>query len=48
MITTDAFVTPPGDIDKPKMIGLAVAAFISALVPEGFFAEDLGTGTISL
>jgi uncharacterized membrane protein YraQ (UPF0718 family) len=26
------------------LIGIVIAAFISALVPEGFFAEKLGTG----
>jgi len=38
------FVTLPRDIGKPMLAGLVVAAFISALVPEGYFAEKLGTG----
>ena len=38
------FVTLPRDIGKPMLAGLVVAAFISALVPDDFFAEKLGTG----
>jgi uncharacterized membrane protein YraQ (UPF0718 family) len=38
------FVTLPRDIGKPLLLGLAVAAVISALVPEHFFAERLGRG----
>ena len=39
-----AFVTLPGDIGKPLLLGLVVAAIISALVPDDFFAERLGRG----
>lgn len=39
-----AFVTLPRDIGRPMLIGLVAAAFISALVPDGYFAEKLGTG----
>jgi len=39
-----SFVTLPRDIGRPMLIGLVVAAFISALVPDGYFAEKLGTG----
>ncbi len=39
-----SFVTLPRDIGKPLLIGLAVAAAISALVPDDFFAERLGRG----
>jgi uncharacterized membrane protein YraQ (UPF0718 family) len=42
------FVTLPGDIGKAMLIGLVVAAFISALVPDGFFAEKLGTGIFAM
>jgi uncharacterized membrane protein YraQ (UPF0718 family) len=38
------FITLPRDIGKPMLVGLLVAAFISALVPDGYFAEKLGTG----
>jgi len=38
------FVALPRDIGKPMLVGLIVAAFISALVPDGYFAEKLGTG----
>jgi len=39
-----AFVTLPRDIGKSMLVGLVLAAIISALVPEGFFAERLGRG----
>jgi uncharacterized membrane protein YraQ (UPF0718 family) len=42
------FVTLPGDIGKAMLVGLVVAAFISALVPEGYFAESLGTGIFAM
>jgi uncharacterized membrane protein YraQ (UPF0718 family) len=42
------FVTLPRDIGKAMLLGLAVAAFISALVPDGFFAEKLGTGIFAM
>jgi hypothetical protein len=38
------FVTLPRDIGKPLLLGLAVAALISALVPDDFFAAHLGRG----
>jgi len=38
------FVTLPRDIGKPLLLGLVIAAIISALVPDDFFAERLGTG----
>jgi uncharacterized membrane protein YraQ (UPF0718 family) len=38
------FVTLPGDIGKAMLVGLVVAALISALVPDNFFADKLGTG----
>jgi uncharacterized membrane protein YraQ (UPF0718 family) len=38
------FVTLPRDIGKAMLVGLLIAAAISALVPDGFFAEKLGTG----
>lgn len=42
------FVTLPRDIGRAMLIGLAVAAFISALVPDDFFAEKLGTGIFAM
>ncbi len=38
------FVTLPRDIGGPMLVGLIVAAGISAMVPDDFFAETLGTG----
>jgi len=38
------FVTLPQDIGKAMLGGLIIAAIISAVVPEDFFAEKLGTG----
>ncbi|MDD5459035.1 MAG: SO_0444 family Cu/Zn efflux transporter [Phycisphaerae bacterium] len=35
------FVTLPADIGKELLVGLIIAALISALVPDGFFAEYL-------
>ncbi len=43
-----AFVTLPRDIGRPMLIGLVAAAFISALVPDGYFAEKLGTGILAM
>ena len=42
------FVTLPRDIGKAMLIGLIVAAIISALVPDGYFAEKLGTGIFAM
>jgi len=42
------FVTLPRDIGKAMLVGLVIAAFISALVPDGFFAEKLGTGIFAM
>lgn len=39
-----AFVTLPRDIGKPLLLGLAIAAVITALTPDDFFAEKLGHG----
>lgn len=39
-----SFVTMPADIAKPVLIGLIVAAFLSAIIPDDFFAEYLGQG----
>jgi hypothetical protein len=39
-----AFVTLPRDIGKPLLLGLVIAAVISALVPDDFFTERLGRG----
>ena len=42
------FVTLPRDIGRAMLIGLIIAAVISALVPEGYFAEHLGTGIFAM
>jgi uncharacterized membrane protein YraQ (UPF0718 family) len=42
------FVALPRDIGKAMLVGLIIAAFISALVPDGFFAEKLGTGIFAM
>lgn len=39
-----AFVTLPRDIGKAMLVGLLIAALISVVIPDGFFAEKLGTG----
>jgi len=41
-----AFYTLPGDIGRPLLVGLAVAGLIGAAVPESFFAEYLGGGSV--
>jgi uncharacterized membrane protein YraQ (UPF0718 family) len=42
------FVTLPRDIGRPMLIGLFFAAAITALVPEGYFADKLGTGVFAM
>jgi uncharacterized membrane protein YraQ (UPF0718 family) len=42
------FLTLPQDIGKAMLVGLLIAAFISALVPDGYFAEKLGTGIFAM
>jgi uncharacterized membrane protein YraQ (UPF0718 family) len=42
------FITLPRDIGKAMLLGLFIAAFISALVPDGYFAEKLGTGIFAM
>ena len=42
------FVVLPRDIAKPLIVGLVVAAFISALVPKDFFAEKLPPGLLTM
>ena len=42
------FVTLPRDIGRAMLVGLVIAAFISALVPDGYFAEKLGTGIFAM
>ncbi|MFZ0033865.1 MAG: permease, partial [Sedimentisphaerales bacterium] len=43
-----AFVTLPRDIGGAMLLGLIIAAFISVLVPDDFFAEKLGTGIFAM
>jgi len=42
------FITLPADIGKPMLVGLAIAAIISAVVPDDFFADKLGTGIFAM
>jgi uncharacterized protein len=42
------FITLPRDIGRAMLIGLVIAAFISALVPANFFADKLGTGVFAM
>jgi hypothetical protein len=42
------FIALPRDIGKAMLVGLIVAAVISALVPDGFFADKLGTGIVPM
>ncbi|MHC4719205.1 MAG: SO_0444 family Cu/Zn efflux transporter [Planctomycetota bacterium] len=42
------FIELPGDIGRAMLAGLVIAAFISVLVPDGFFAEKLGTGIFAM
>jgi len=42
------FVTLPRDIGRALLIGLVIAAVISAVVPDGFFAEKLGTSIFAM
>ncbi len=42
------FVILPRDIGKAMLIGLIVAAIISAVVPDDFFAKYLGTGILAM
>lgn len=42
------FITIPKHIARDMVIGLILAALITALIPEDFFAEYLGTGFLSM
>jgi uncharacterized membrane protein YraQ (UPF0718 family) len=42
------FVTLPNDIARAMLVGLLIAAVISALVPDDFFARYLGTGIFAM
>ena len=42
------FITLPQDIGRAMLVGLIIAAVISALVPDGYFAEHLGTGILAM
>jgi len=43
-----AFVTLPRDIGPAMVVGLLIAAVISALVPDGYFAGLMGTGLAAM
>ena len=42
------FLTLPRDIGRAMLVGLLLAAVISALIPDDFFAEHLGEGILPL
>ncbi len=42
------FVTLPADIAKPLIIGLLIAGIMSALLPDNFFADTIGTGFVAM
>jgi len=42
------FITLPRDIGRTLLVGLAVAALISAVVPEGYFAEVVPAGPLQI
>jgi len=42
------FVTLPRDIGRAMLAGLIIAALISTLIPDDFFAEYLGTGIFAM
>ena len=42
------FLTLPRDIGKALLVGLVIAALLSAIVPKNYFAEHLGTGVIPI
>ncbi|KPK37979.1 MAG: hypothetical protein AMJ65_13500 [Phycisphaerae bacterium SG8_4] len=42
------FVTLPRDIGKAMLVGIAVAALISAFVPNNYFADKLGKGIFAM
>ncbi len=42
------FIVLPRDIARPLLVGLVIAAFITALVPNDFFAEKLPGGLLSM
>jgi uncharacterized membrane protein YraQ (UPF0718 family) len=39
------FITLPGDIARPMLLGIVLAGVISVLLPPDFFAGMIGTGT---
>lgn len=43
-----AFVTLPGDIANSLLVGLVIAAAISSLVPQDYFAGILGGGIVAM
>ena len=42
------FVILPRDIGKALLVGLIIAAVISALIPKGYFADKLGPGVLQM
>jgi uncharacterized membrane protein YraQ (UPF0718 family) len=42
------FITLPRDVGRAMLVGLVIAAVISAVVPDDFFAKYLGTGIFAM
>ncbi len=42
------FISLPRDIGKALLVGIAVAAVISVIVPDGYFADKLGVGILPM
>ncbi len=42
------FITIPGDVAKPLLLGIFIAGIISAIIPDDFFASKLGTGFLPM
>jgi len=43
-----AFVTLPRDIARPLIIGIVVSGILSGLIPEGYFAENIGDSPLAM
>ncbi|HET6427360.1 MAG TPA: SO_0444 family Cu/Zn efflux transporter [Phycisphaerae bacterium] len=47
-ILRHGFVTLPADIGRSLLIGLLVAALLTAIIPKGYFATHLGRGLVPI
>ncbi len=43
-----AVITLPKDVGKPMLIGVGIAAILSAIIPADFFADKLGRGLLPM